>query len=88
MTSLLVQVDQPADIRRAHGPCDPAHAGVPGSGPEGMTCGLCLWSVRQADADGRHCLKCSLTDWDWELRTDIGPDDPACCYFDVQRPTR
>lgn len=85
MTSLLMQGDQPADTRGAYGSCDPAHAGVPGSGPEGMTCGGCLWSARQADADGRRCLKCSLTDRDRELRTDIGPDDPACSYFDPAR---
>jgi hypothetical protein len=82
MNGLLVRVDRPVFTGEWQGAGHPAHAGVPGSGPVGMTCGECLWSVRQEAADGRRCLKCNLTDWDGEPRTDIHASDPACSYFD------
>jgi hypothetical protein len=88
MTSLLMQVDHPAFTHGRHSD-DPAHAGVPGTGPLGMTCGACLWAVERVDPEGRRALKCSLTDWDGEPRTDVRAEDPACAYFDAaQRPTR
>ena len=61
---------------------DKAHAGQPGSSPQGQTCGACAWRTWQADAHGRRALKCNLMDWDWTKSTDIKPEDEACKYFD------
>ncbi len=61
---------------------DTAHAGKPGSGPVGSTCGDCAWSVWQKDDRGRRCLKCNLTDWDRLEATDIRPEDHGCNYCD------
>ncbi|HTU03879.1 MAG TPA: hypothetical protein VMG58_18740 [Candidatus Sulfotelmatobacter sp.] len=74
-------LDAPMSMASA-GVEDKAHAGQPGSGPGGQTCGACAWRIWQVDARGRRRLKCNLTDWDWTESTDIKPEDAACKYFD------
>jgi hypothetical protein len=61
---------------------DQAHAGRPGSGPEGASCSECVWSLHREDGCGARQRKCNLTDWDGRPVTDIRDEDPACKYFD------
>ena len=55
------------------------HAGLPGSGPIGQTCGTCASIVRKAAA-GKPFFKCHLTasKWTGGSATDLRAKDQAC----------
>lgn len=61
------------------------HAAIPGSGPEGETCGTCDHSVLRLCS--RRFLKCSLNKNNWTSgrKSDVLFKDPACSKF-VKQP--
>lgn len=64
---------QRATNGRKHG-----HAAVPGTGPEGETCGSCAFLERQKYAN--TYMKCRLMRvyWTQSEATDVRARDPAC----------
>jgi len=58
------------------------HAGCPGNGPAGETCGSCKNYTRRK-WNGRTYRKCGLTEANWtnSYGTDIRKRDPACEFW-------
>jgi hypothetical protein len=60
------------------------YAHIPGSGPEGETCGSCKHKVRRSDSSVRSFLKCGLRKASWTngTGTDILARSPACKFWE------
>ena len=56
------------------------HAGIPGTGPEGETCGTCEHLVATGRSRKRTYFKCGLARHRWTCgrATDVRFRDPAC----------
>ncbi|WP_316978030.1 hypothetical protein [Shumkonia mesophila] len=70
----------------APGPARPprkGHAAIPGTGPEGETCGTCDHLVRRRLA--KTYLKCGLIQWTSGAATDIRAKDPACSRWEPMK---
>lgn len=57
------------------------HAGRPGAGPDGETCGTCKHRYRHVMS--KTYQKCNLTKWTHGSATDIRARDPACQYWEA-----
>jgi len=58
------------------------YRGIPGTGPEGETCGSC--GNRVTNQHQRKYYKCGLTKWTNGAATDIRLKSPACSFWRQQ----
>lgn len=88
MTDELFAIPQSAlDYAKAHPPRK-GHAGHPGSGPDGETCGSCQHYALSHHRGGTY-RKCGLVraNWSHGPGTDIRKRDPACELWKAKEPT-
>ena len=69
-------------LNRPKGRTDRAHAALPGTGPDGETCGSCKFLVRFRQANA--WFKCGLREKQWTggHATDICKKDLACRHWE------
>lgn len=77
MNSQLMLLPVAALERVRRSPRKRGHAGFPGGGPRGETCGSCEHIVRTGTCR-RTYFKCALIKWTHGAATDIRKRDPAC----------
>lgn len=73
----------PHVLDKAKAPKRRGHAAIPGTGPEGETCGSCRHIYRRQMA--KTYIKCELTRscWTGGGGTDVRARDPACSKWEA-----
>lgn len=64
------------------------HAGIPGTGPKGETCGSCIHSaIRRCS---KRFLKCKLNSANWTSgrKSDVLHRDPSCSKWQGETPPK